>query len=155
MNIHEWILANPGSDDDRAVRQAMFVRDRIGKALFPMVCPRDVPIEVVGEHRSKSVVLPVCLAKFERPSGGSVTVRFRNNWYNWAISVESSAPIDDLGGWGLFDESDDHYLNSCTMDGFVKGQVFGPYAASRQRFSCLIWGPDEVFWMFCRLLRGK
>lgn len=163
MTIHEWILASPGSDDDRAVRQAMFVRDRIGKALYPTVCPREVPIEVVGEHRSKSAVLPVCLAEFERGVDAvgvhahrqAVTVRFRSNWHNWAISVESSTPIDDLDGWGLFDESDVYYLSPCTMDGFEKGQVFGPYAANRQRFSCLIWGPDEAFWMFCRLIRGK
>lgn len=151
MNIHEWIVANLGSDDDRA----MFIRDRIGKALFPRSYPRSMPIEVVGEHRSKDAVLPVCLAAVKRLDGGVVQVRFRNNWYNWAISVESSAPIDDVGGWGLFDEHDTFYLNPSTMDGFEKGQVFGPYSADMRRFSCFIWGPDEAFWMFCCLLKGR
>ena len=154
MNIHEWIVSKPGSDANSAVRQGVFILDRIGKALFPAVRPRDTPIEVVGEHRSQSAVLPVCLAKFERVGGGSVCLRFRNNWYNWAISVQANPPAD-VGGWGLFDENDATYLSTSTMDGFEEGQVFGPYSADRSRFSCLIWGPDEVFWMFCRLLRGK
>lgn len=151
MNIHEWIISNLGhDDDDPAVQQAVFIRDRIGKALFPTAYPRDVPIEVVCEHRSKSKVLPVCLAVV-----GGAQVRFRNNWYNWAISVESNAPVDDVGGWGLFDESGRTYLDSGCMDGFEDAHVFGPYAKNHRRFSCHIWGSDEAFWMFCRLLRGK
>lgn len=154
MTIHEWIIANLGSENDPAVQQAMFIRDRIGKALFPTVYPRDVPIEVVGEHHSKSMVLPVCLAKIESRRGAG-EVRFRHNWYNWAISVQADRAIDDVGGWGLFDEKCAMYLNPSTMDGFEDAHVFGPYTADRRRFSCHIWGPDEVFWMFCRLLRGK
>lgn len=51
---------------------------------------RDGIIDVVGEHRSKSVVLPVC--RFVRKDLG-LTLVLRSNYYDWKLSVLLDHPI--------------------------------------------------------------
>jgi hypothetical protein len=106
--LHRWFLGRLGprdlpQDDPRAdgvwgnglyygksaMRQLMFMRDEIPHALEGRIASgRECPIEVVGEHHSKSCILPV----YEVPIG-DVKVIARGNFYDWEISLESPEPI--------------------------------------------------------------
>lgn len=137
----------------------------------PKASPRDDQKEtatVVGEHRSKSVRLPVY--SIDRPDLG---IRFvlRENYYNWNVSVIAERPIrTDLLGFALdFSESKkrDHekrpfhagqYWDYCFFEGFPTDLMFGPFAMNARRFSLAISSDHALYafvWMVMRDLRRE
>jgi hypothetical protein len=90
---------------------------------------------VIGEHCSKSVVLPVY--SIERPTLGLRLV-LRYNFYDWCVSVESETAVRDwVSGYdrGLL----------CFFEGFPDELKFGTYAESQRRFSLAIRDDYELY----------
>lgn len=157
--------------------QVHFVRDSLARMVWsdvpyddrPKAPPRDDCREsayVIGEHRSKSVRLPVY--SLERPDLG-LQIVLRDNYHDWNVSVLSETPITtDLRGFGLDyrRETDrarfpDGYIpgNSwgyCFFQGFPEEVQFGPFSENPRRFSLCISSNYAVFtfvWLIMRDLR--
>ncbi len=144
-----------------ALPQVRFVRDEIASLVWSGVSYYDLPSAppprtdcretawVIGEHRSKSVRLPVYA--LERPDLG---IRFilRNNYYDWKLSVLSETPIhSDLFAY-LFkttppverDYTGDE-LAACYFEGFPEDLVFGYQTLNARRWSASL-GNDHTLW---------
>jgi len=84
--IQEWMNANFPPDTAvyarAAVNQMMYFRDDLHEALCCGSHPDLVQVSVVGQHTSKSTVLPVVL--YER---SDMQVMVRDNYHNIVISV--------------------------------------------------------------------
>ncbi len=138
-----------------AEAQIMFVRDDLGRALassWQQWSGEDEngeggAVTVIGEHRSKSVRLPVYHVALP-----GIELVLRDNFYNWKVSVRSDAPIHNVVGWGLFRE--DEEIHGVYCEGFPREWVHGPYAKDSRRFTVELSGEYEVY-AFCLLVRGK
>lgn len=100
----ELIYVNRNARGEPYLAQLHFVRDALAPMVWSDILYDDRPCEpdpradchetawIIGEHRSKSVRLPVY--SIERPDRG---LRFvlRDNYYDWKLSVLSETPIDD------------------------------------------------------------
>ena len=84
--IRDWIVENePGKDMlYREVwwKNNMFIRDRL-LSLFD-----SEGAEIVGTHRSKSIVCPVIKAVYKR-----VEIVLQYNFYNWQIMIKSPVEL--------------------------------------------------------------
>lgn len=147
----EWL---DSTTDDLLYKQAakgqvMFIRDTLGRALVSEWKRWEgVPV-VIGEHRSKSVRLPVYHIALP-----DMELVLRDNFYDWKVSVRSDAPIRNVAGWGLFDEADERGISACYCEGFPREWVQGPYAKDKRRFTVELSGQYDLY-AFCLLLRGK
>lgn len=166
------IYAGGASGDGPRLDQVNFVRDRLGHQLVW----GDVPFEdrekepapnddqrvtawVIGEHRSKSVRLPVYL--IERPDLG---VRFvlRDNFHDWNVTVVAEKPVEtDLRGFELdFRDEEERmrwvpggYWSYLLFQGFPNEFCCGPYSLNKRRFSLSIYTREEVYMLIALILR--
>jgi hypothetical protein len=171
--LHRWFIGRLGprdlpQDDPRgdgvwgnglhygkgAIRQILFMRDAIPRALEGRIASgRDCPIEVVGEHRSKSCVLPV----YEVPVG-DVKVVARGNFYDWEISLEGPEPIQwlcDINSRPMRDLSP-RFLRteSRSFQGFPPDRRYASYSPEASRWSAtLAYDEHELFTFFWLLSR--
>ncbi len=140
---------------DPYLAQVHFVRDTLAGLLWadvpydtrPQSTPREECKEtafVVGEHRSKSVRLPVY--SLERPDLG-LAVTLRDNYHDWNVSVSQERATADLRGFPLND------LTYCFFQGFPEDRRFGTYAANPLRFSMCLGSMHEVYTLLWLLLR--
>lgn len=135
------------------LEQVHFVRDDLARLLWA-----DVPYEqraqatprtckatamVVGEHRSKSVRLPVF--SLERPDLG-LAITLRYNFHDWNVSVSSEHPLTDLRG---FPTGTDY----CFFQGFPDDRRFGPRADNPRRFSLAVTTDHDVYTLLWLILR--
>jgi hypothetical protein len=160
MNLREWIDANAPSREllwrDSFFQQTNFVGGILAWCLTPEWL-RDKfdrladRVEVVSHHTSKSVRLPVYKIVTDNGHGGHLfTLVFRNNFYNWNVSVEASAPLTEaLGFHDLGVISDDQTY--CFCEGMHQWG-YGPRSADPARFTfCAVH--DHDFYVFARALR--
>jgi len=185
----KWLKANQDTNlvyvpknnrGEPSLHQVHFVRDTLASIVWADVPydkrpneppPRDTCKEtcfVIGEHKSKSVSLPVY--SLERPDLGIQFV-LRDNYHDWNISVLSEKPITtDLRGFELdFSESDKKRFAErgpwtpggswgyCYFQGFPMEVQFGPFSQNPSRFSLCIGGEYSVhnfIWLIMRDLRG-
>lgn len=144
---------------DAAQRQIMYVRDELSQLVWAGVSYDDLPIEggprgdckvtayVIGEHRSKSVRLPVYL--IERPD---LSLRFvlRGNFQDWKLSVASKRPITSELFPYLFHtttppiDPDYNELSSSYLEGFPQDLIFGYHEADPCRWSAAL-GTRELW----------
>jgi hypothetical protein len=145
------IHVNKTDSGEPSLSQVHFVRDTIATLVWSGVLYDNRPSEppprsdcretawVIGEHRSKSVRLPVY--SLERPDLG---IRFvlRDNFHDWKLSVASELPIEsDLFPY-LFHASppiEPEYtgneFSSVYFEGFPEELVFGYHATDQRRWS--------------------
>jgi hypothetical protein len=142
--------------------QVHFVRDTLAPLLWADTLYDDLPCEpppredcrltawVIGEHRSKSVRLPVYL--LERPDKG-LRVMLRYNYFDWKLSVESEVPLDHELFSYLFHTTPPvepdytgNELASCYFEGFPEDQIYGYQTENPRRWSASI-GNDRALWM--------
>lgn len=145
---------------DRASEQIMFVRNEIAALVWTGVPYREsegasqgqsckVSAYVIGEHRSKSVRLPIYL--FERTDLGLQLV-MRGNGRDWRLSVASEQPIEsDLFPCLFFTtpppepEYTGDELAECYFDGFPPDRIFGYHSENSRRWSaCLL--SQQALW---------
>lgn len=165
---------------DPSLGQLHFVRDNLCGVLWadvpydkrPSAPPRDDAKEtafVVGEHRSKSISLPVY--SLERPDLGIQFV-LNNNYHFWQCSVITEKPLSDgrklLEGFELDWSEEDrkrfpdgykpgHSWGYCAFQGFPEEVQFGPYSQDCRRFSLTMGTEYQVYtfvYLIMRDLRG-
>jgi len=127
--IQEWMNANFPPDTAvyarAAVNQMMYFRDDLHEALCCGSHPDLVQVSVVGQHTSKSTVLPVVL--YER---SDMQVMVRDNYHNIVISVNRKRANGAL-----------KLVDSCSFkfggfaEGFPREWVFGEYRENRRQFT--------------------
>ena len=100
---------------------------------------------VISTHRSKSVLLPVM--EINLKSVG-VKLVFRDNFYNWNVTVESEKDIE-CDFRGTFTDESYHY---CFCEGFPSDRIYGMYKDNHKKFTCCINSDYELF-TFMWLLR--
>lgn len=139
-----------------ASNQICFVRDNVGQVVWGDISyhkreqeppPRDdtkLTGYVIGEHRSKSVTLPVYM--FERLDLG---LRFvmRGNFYDWKLSVTSEKPITRYVEFmsTMFyakpprePEYTGNELAPCYFEGFPEEHIHGHLSQNPRQWSCSI-----------------
>lgn len=130
--------------------QIMFVRDRIASLLEPdREVREEAPVFVVSTHMSKSCTLPVY--KITTPHFATT---FRNNFYDWKVTVEADKPIEDvfgdlIGRGGALGRDVNH---ACYFEGFEDAWVLDTFERDQQNFSTEVYGGNYGFWTFCWLL---
>lgn len=106
---------------------------------------------VVGEHKSKSVRLPVY--SLERPDLG-LQIVLRDNYYNWNVSVLSEIPVEaDLRGFetdfSSAEERDRYRIRGlwgcCFFEGFPDELRFGPFSMDCRKFSLCVSSDYELY----------
>lgn len=162
--LTNWGIRNDPSTDSRSSSggywpQILLVRDRIARSLFgiyhwgddePPKHPEHY-VWAVGEHTSKSILLPVMYFKWEE-----IEFMMRFNYHDWAVTVRSKEPLDikELG-W-LYDTEESTYLREVYFEGFPPDFVAGPYTAPdyqiTSQFSAKLLDSNEL-WTFCWLIK--
>lgn len=139
-----------------ASNQICFVRDGVGQVVWGDIRyhnreheppPRDdtnLTGYVIGEHRSKSVTLPVYM--FERPDLG---LRFvmRGNFYDWKLSVSSEKPLTRYVEFmstmfyinpPIEPEYTGNELAPCYFEGFPEEHIYGHLSKNPRQWSCSV-----------------
>jgi hypothetical protein len=143
VDLQGWFEIQRGATPDEMFykdasgSQIMFVRDQVAALVFAGL-PYDEKqhVDVVGEHRSKSVALPVY--RLVREDLG-LRIYLRDNFYDWKLSIDSAHPIncDFAGLFKTGPAHDEQYsgreLASCYFEGFPEHLIFGHYGASDGR----------------------
>jgi len=146
---------------DKANEQIMFVRNELAALVWAGVPysklesegdPRSdckVSAYVIGEHRSKSVRLPIYL--FERTDLGLQFV-MRGNGRDWRLSVTSERTIEsDLFPCLFFTtppiepEYTGNELAECYFDGFPPDRIFGYHSENPRQWSACILN-QQALW---------
>lgn len=131
--------------------QITLVRDDISAVL---ACTYDEytvikgEIKVIGEHRSKSVTLPV----FRLTIGNRFEITMRFNFYDWKVSIKSNEPVV-ADFMGLFDPAQQVEATCC--EGFPDDCIYGPYTENNQRFTFEVRNNNDLyvfFWIFSHLV---
>lgn len=132
-------------------RQLEFFRDRITNLFCVGIDydDREGIATVISTHRSKSIILPVL--KLHRGDLG-LTMVFRNNFYNWKMSVISEIPIvADFGG--LFHTTPPvepdytgNELADVYFEGFPSKYIFSYYEPSDKKTWSAEIGSDYGLW---------
>lgn len=126
-----------------AIDQMLFMRETVGFGLL------NVPVFIIGKHRSKSIELPVYGLVFR--SGIKMMVSY--NFYCWVVSVElpDTLPEDylpkDLFTYGVDKEVPYYY-------GFKKEWEYGCYSSKSLRFTVELEDKYRVFTMIYLLSRA-
>lgn len=138
------------------LQQVHFVRDRLAYLVWRDVPYQNLPngveredvkalVQVVGEHRSKSVRLPVY--QLCRPDLG---IRFvlRDNYHDWNVSVISERAIPEERGF----EFNSDYL---FFQGFPDADQFQGYGhVSHRKFSFSTTGEHDLYAQIGLIMRN-
>jgi hypothetical protein len=144
----------------RQLKQVHFVRDE----LVPLVrnSNRDsAEAYVIGEHRSKSVRLPVILLEHK-----NLKLVMRDNFHDWNLSVISEKPVppDTMRGFTVDypvrdkERFPNGYIKGNSWDylffqGFPEEFQFGPYSESPHNFSLCLSTDYQLYTFVWLLLR--
>jgi hypothetical protein len=114
-------------------KQVCFVRDELA-SLF------DQPtlIGVVGEHRSKSVKLPVI-----RIAHPQLALQFRDNLHNYVISVKSSKPVAEDVLANIVNP--DYKITAAYAEGFKAEDIYGSYSTDPCEWTSYIYSTYKLY----------
>ena len=158
--LQEWFKAHLDQDPklrwlDAMKSQVVYVRDDLA---YLVGGNREDTAFAIGEHRSKSVVLPVYL--LERADIG-LQFYLRNNFYNWKLSVVSERPTEaDFSGLFMTEPPPDPTytgdpLRAVYFEGFPRELVFGYYGPSdKRRWSAEIGGDSRLWTTLFLIMRS-
>ena len=172
----DLIYARTREDGPPCLPQVLFVRDILGPLVWsdrigdarPIVDHPDLPSyvrvsgHVIGEHRSKSVRLPVYL--LDRSDLGIQFV-LRYNYYDWNVSVVSERPVEvDLGNLanGYDPRDEDRFASGykpgyawggCFFQGFPMEYQFGPKSLDSRKFSICVHTDYELYTLVWLVMR--
>ena len=110
-------------------------------------------VQVINEHHSKSIRLPVYYIKHL-----DLQLILRNNFYNWKLSVICNSPIE-ADFTKLFHTTppiEPNYtgneLASCYFEGFPKDLIFNYYEESDKKTWSACINADEDLWVTIYLI---
>lgn len=148
-DLQTW--ANEHVPDDNLIykegfwSQIIFVRDRLSSLFYSSYEEKkENLVQVVSEHTSKSVHLPVY-----RIEANGLTVWLRYNFYNWVVSVKALAPVDNVF-MGLIQE-DGEEIPDYYAEGFEEKYLFPPYKDGAPEFTIYLYDNYEL-WAFVYML---
>lgn len=157
IDVTTWIRVNQ-PDDNLIYKkgqgdQVCFLRDKIMRNMFYELLNKKYDYKeyeafqpkVIGTHYSKSVLLPVM--EIDLPTYKFKMI-FRDNFYNWNISIESEQEVI-FDHKGLINDEAYHY---CYCEGFPKDKIYGKYQESKNRFTICI-DSDYQLYVFLFLLK--
>lgn len=164
--LQEWINSQTVGDEmlwkGSWGRQLEFFRDTIARLFgwgMDYADYEDAKVaRVISTHRSKSIVLPVY--KLHRGDLG-LTMVFRNNFYNWKMSVVSEVPIiaDFAGLFHTTPPVEPDYtgnpLASVYFEGFPKQWIFDYYCKDNKQFSAEIGGNHALWASVFTILKAR
>lgn len=151
--LHQWFIRHlgPGVGDrgdgvwkgffagKASMQQIMFVRDDI---TYMMKKPGEPPPSafVVGEHTSKSCLLPVYEIPVEVGSHANVVVVARGNFHDWKVSVEADrtvrwVPGFEPGNKRMNAKDEAQSLAPCYFEGFPEDRIYPGYSPERLNWS--------------------
>ncbi len=152
VTLHQWITEHPVKDEmlwqKAAFNQFNFVRDDLNPLIQNRLKSAErKDIQVISEHRSKSIVLPVYV--LER---GDLKIILRYNFYNWKMSVICNRKIDaDFGG--LFHTTPPiepdytgNELASVYFEGFPEDLCFDYYESTDKKVWSAEISNDQMLW---------
>jgi hypothetical protein len=148
MPLQQWINEHPIPTEmfwkSPGENQLKFMRDTIA----PMF-NKDGTINVISEHRSKSIDLPVysVSARFAG-NNGFIALTFRGNFYDWKVSIDSNIDID-ADFKDLFNQ--DNEIHPCYCEGFPESLIFSPYSKDHKQFTVELYNSYKVY-VFCWLI---
>lgn len=158
--LQEWISKTVVADEMiwkgawgsqmRFMRDALMPLARGGMTKDAYKAAGDNIAWVISTHTSKSISLPVL--ELDRSDIG-LRLIFRDNFYNWKMSVISEKPItvDFAGLFHTTPPIDPAYtgnpLAPVYFEGFPKDLIFGYYEPSdKMKWSCEIWEGQRAVW---------
>lgn len=147
--LQEWANDNQPAENliykDGYWNQIIFVRDAITGVLaksYTEYQEIQSKLQVISEHTSKSVRLPVF--RIELPDGTAFIMRY--NFHNWKVSVNSPKDVE-ADFMDLFDP--EARIHDVYCEGFPKNMVYGPYSKNKRQFTLeLAPGEHRVFTFF-------
>lgn len=154
IDVTTWIRVNTPSDNliykDGQGNQIVFIRDTIIRNMFykgeyDSKKYDECQPKVISTHRSKSVLLPVM--EIDLLEYG-IRLTFRNNFYNWNVSVESEQEVV-FDHKGIINDESYHY---CFCEGFPNDKIFGKYEDNKKKFTICI-DDDYNLYIFMFLLK--
>jgi hypothetical protein len=129
--LKSWIAQNQPVDDmrykDAFNQQMRMFSDILSKIIFEDRDVAEVSTTVIGEHKSKSILLPV--VKIITPD---LRIIMRDNFHDWKVSVHLNKAIN-TDFTGLFDPSEK--ISSVYCQGFIDEWVYGPYINNHNKFT--------------------
>ena len=144
MHIQKWYNLNNQQDSDLIYKecqedQLFFFRDIIPRLFMQGNYQSEISdsVKVISTHTSKSVLLPVVEITWKE-----IKFVFRDNFYDWKISVESFIPIC-VDFHGLFDPDKEHH--KVYFEGFPEERVYGSYNNDRTHFSVQLVSSYAVY----------
>ena len=94
-----------------------FIRDRLLKKLF------GTDYKIVGEHYSKSILLPVVLVKYK-----DVEIILQYNFYDWQVMINSKKALQ-LANLDLYDADGDYFY----YQGIPQKYCYKKYSADNNK----------------------
>lgn len=150
--LHQWIKENQPNDEmlwkNAAGRQMTFVRDNLNPLLQNKLKRAErKDIQVISEHRSKSIILPVYVLERE-----DLKIILRYNFYNWKMSVICGKKID-ANFDGLFHTTPPiepdytgNELASVYFEGFPEDLCFDYYESTDKKVWSAEISNDQMLW---------
>jgi len=150
--LHQWAKENQPNDEmlwkNAAGRQIDFVRNDLNPLIQNKLKNDDrTGVEVISEHRSKSIILPVYFL-----ARGDLKIILRYNFYNWKMSVICSRTID-ANFDGLFHTTSPiepdytgNELASVYFEGFPEDLCFDYYESTDKKVWSAEIGNDQMLW---------
>jgi hypothetical protein len=141
--IEKFFDENPIDEKNNYRSVAMIQKNLLIEAAHVLGLDPDLYVEFIGPHRSKSIDLPV--VKYHLPNGSFLIVR--DNFHNFAVTVESAKPLDvcRLLEVGVEPKT----APPCSCEGFPCDSIFGSVIHNPQKFTSHIFR-DEFFLKFVR-----
>lgn len=130
MDLHIWIETHKAEDKMLWKRSA-----ESQCALFLEWAKGAARAEVVSQHRSKSIDLPVVLFTY----ANGARAQIRDNFYDFKVSVWSPAPVALPAS---IDGSQE--ISDCYCEGFPRGTVLGAHVKNPCAFTVKVHRKEDV-----------
>ena len=137
--------------------QIMFVRDSVAGGIFNIRNSRSDDhwegphVWVVGQHRSKSIELPVMYFCWE-----GVQFMFRNNFHSWAVTIRSPVALEIKDLEYLYNTEDTTYLGPIGFGGFPEDFICDAYGAPEYTITAQFSADlhdHHLVWTLCHLVK--
>jgi len=148
--LQEWFMAHRAEDNMRfkgaSESSIMLMRDTLVEPFFVTYdAMKQNPPMVVGEHHSKSIVLPVVQYRL-----GGLTITMRDNFHDWGFTVQSDRPLYFSSNTDAIFRRDEVY--SC-REGFPDELLLPAYNKSDLKNFGASTGNEFKAWTFIWLVR--
>lgn len=122
--------------------QVMFVRDYLSEIFAENYKEFRDAFDVSGVHRSKSIDLPV----YRLTTKQGLVMEFRNNFYDWNLSVSSPRPLECGDFLGVLSQKQLTGTDYCFFQGMT--MQYRSYSENKQQFSLYCNSNYELYTIF-------